>query len=545
MPRTIGHIARGKRLLTGQFLFSGVEVTDPRITIWDVGGQTPAVMPEIQETAWLDDLAAVGSRQAGALARVWVLEWINRFGDGEGEGWTPGTTGLRLIRWINHAAFVMQDMTPEEQSIFQRSLAQQTSFLSKRWPAAPRGLRQIAAVTGLIYAALSLDGLNGAATRAIKGLEKTCQALVDAAGAIPTRNPAELLETLDLLILAWQLLSDDGRPVPPGLLDTIERMVPVLRGLRHADGSLARFHGGDTGSEGKLDAALATAGIKSLPGPGLQMGYARATAGRTSLIVDAAPPPSGATSVNGHASTLAFELTSGRRPIIVNAGSGAQFGTAWRRASRATPSHSTMMIDGVSSSHLATEETLIMGDDVLTDLPGEVTCAQTDVSGAKRLELTHDGYRTSHGLTHQRNLRLSADGRRVLGEDLLVARSADDRARLNGFTESEDAAPLIYRLRFHLHPDVSVTLDADAALCHLRLKSGEIWELQAKGQATCELQPSVYFEIGHHTPIACQQVVLSGRAMSYASGVRWSLAKTQDTPEGIRDLAMAGLADDT
>ena len=33
-----------------------------------------------------------------------------------------------------------------------------------------------------------------------------------------------------------------------------------------------------------------------------------------------------------------------------------------------------------------------------------------------------------------------------------------------------------------------------------------------------------------------KQIVLSGRAMDYATRIRWSLAKAQDTPISIRDL---------
>ena len=74
----------------------------------------------------------------------------------------------------------------------------------------------------------------------------------------------------------------------------------LLRALRHADGGLARFHGGGRGAEGRLDAALANAGIKPLPSAGMAMGYVRLTGGRTSIVVDAAPPPQG--SALAHAS---------------------------------------------------------------------------------------------------------------------------------------------------------------------------------------------------------------------------------------------------
>ena len=43
---------------------------------------------------------------------------------------------------------------------------------------------------------------------------------------------------------------------------------------------------------------------------------------------------------------------------------------------------------------------------------------------------------------------------------------------------------------------------------------------------------------GRLKPRAAKQVVLSGVALDYATRIRWSLAKAQDTPVGLRDLVM-------
>ena len=51
------------------------------------------------------------------------------------------------------------------------------------------------------------------------------------------------------------------------------------------------------------------------------------------------------------------------------------------------------------------------------------------------------------------------------------------------------------------------------------------------------LAPSVYLEIGRLKPRTSQQVVLTGRAMSYATRIRWTLAKAHNTPDVVRDFA--------
>ncbi len=107
-PRTIGMYARGRQLVAGNFLFCGP--SDPRrpdLTIWDISMPDPAFEDEVQGFAWLDDLAAVGDAAARKRAQDWTWGWIARFGRGQGPGWTPDLTGRRVIRWINHALFLL------------------------------------------------------------------------------------------------------------------------------------------------------------------------------------------------------------------------------------------------------------------------------------------------------------------------------------------------------------------------------------------------------------------------------------------------------
>lgn len=71
----------------------------------------------------------------------------------------------------------------------------------------------------------------------------------------------------------------------------------------------------------------------------------------------------------------------------------------------------------------------------------------------------------------------------------------------------------------------------------MALKSGEIWVFRHDGTRDLSLEPSVYLERGRLKPRATQQIVLTGRAMTFATRVRWSLSKAQETAMGIRDLS--------
>ncbi|MCH2076189.1 MAG: heparinase II/III family protein [Rhodobacteraceae bacterium] len=533
-PRSIGHFAKGRQLTTGNYLFAGYLVeASPGQSLWTIEPPSNAFAEEIHGFLWLDDLAAVGDASARALAQGWIEEWIELYGTGKGPGWAPDLTGRRLIRWINHAIFLMSGKSEFGNGFFQ-ALGRQTRFLSRRWSSTTPGLPRIEALTGLIYAGLSLTGMEQYVPTAIAALGKSCEQHLDSDGGLASRNPEELLEVFTLLNWAALALREAGRTPAPAHEAAIARAAPVLRALRHSDGGLARFHGGGRGLEGRLDEALATSGVKSDGGLDISMGFTRQVAGRTSVIMDAAPPPQGVPSYNAHASTLAFELTSGRRPLIVSCGSGAAFGEEWRRAGRATPSHSTLSLEGYSSSRLG-ERRLMSGRarELLTDTPCEVLTERRHTDTALRQQASHDGYRTTHGLVHVRTLELHLDGRGLAGEDLLVALNDNDRGRLSA-TMGHEGLP--FAIRFHLHPEADASVDMAGAAVSIALKSGEIWVFRHDGHARLAIEPSVYLERGRLKPRGAEQIVLFGRATTDTTRVRWSLAKAQETPLSVRDI---------
>ena len=536
-PKTIGSYAKGRQLMAGNFLFAGFLVEAPGVSIWQVEQPDGAFEAQVQGFAWLDDLAAVGDSAARELARNWLMEWIELYGRGKGAGWEPELAGRRLIRWINHALFLLGGMEKENSDRYFRNVARQANFLTKRWRAAPAGLARFESLTGLIYAGLALEGSEHLVAPATEDIAQECALRIDPEGGIPSRNPEELMEVFTLLNWAASALSEEGQmPLRPHLL-AIERIAPTLRALRHSDGSLARFHGGGRGQEGRLDQALASSGVRATATTGLAMGYARLAAGRTSVVIDASAPPETAHSYNAHASTLAFEMTSGRRPIIVCCGSGADFGAEWRRAGRATPSHSTLAIDGYSSSRFATGNLAGRGmAELLYDAPSDVRVQQSSGLDGSSILATHNGYGPTHGLLHVRRLDMSLDGREIHGEDTLGALSETDRIAFESLLNDNGMQPVKFDMRFHLHPEVEAAIDLGGTAVSLTLKSGEVWVFRHDGPAQFDLVASVYLERGRLKPRATKQIVLTDHVLDYSTQVSWSMSRAQEGSRHIRDL---------
>jgi uncharacterized heparinase superfamily protein len=178
--------------------------------------------------------------------------------------------------------------------------------------------------------------------------------------------------------------------------------------------------------------------------------------------------------------------------------------------------------------------------ELFSEGPKLVGCEMRYAEGSQKLELSHDGWRVDLGLTHARIIELSNDGRALAGEDILTTLSPGDERAFDTMmaTTSLQGAP--FSIRFHLHPDVDASVDMGGTAISLALKSGEVWIFRHDGKARLTLEPSIYLEKGRLKPRSCDQVVLSGRAIAYATRVRWSLAKAQGTPDAVRDYAPGG-----
>lgn len=537
-PRTMGTVAKGRQIMAGNLLFAGELIEAQDAMLWDVEMPSAAFEAQAHGFTWLDDLAAVGDAKAGALAASWMVGWVKTFPAPTYPAWSPDLTGRRVIRWINHAIFVLRSQDSDVADDFYRSLSAQTEYLARRWRILPVGLPRFEALVGMIYAGMSLEGMEHHVAPAMTALARDCTQMIDANGGIATRNPEELLDILTLLTWAVGAAQDGDKPAAPEVVSAIERIGPTLRALRHADGALARFHGGGRGPDGKLDSALAASGTKETASAGKAMGFVRLSAGRTSVIADSASPPKGQAATHAHASTLAFELTSGRRPLVVNCGAGTAFGDRWARAGRATPSHSTLSLEGLSSARLeeASGQLVAGPNDVQMEVGRDDT--------GHKWEAAHDAWTRQNGLTHIRQMVLSTNGRRLAGSDTLTTLSNAEKQRFDSALDATALQGIAYTIRFHLHPDVEASLDMSGTAVSMVLRSGEIWVFRHDGAAEMSLDPSVYLERGRITPRATKQIVLSAKAMAYASRIRWSLAKAQETPVAVRDFAQDLATDD-
>ena len=464
-----GNAASGQAILAGHLTFAGLRhpIAEPPEQRSDAD---EAWLSYYHTFAWLSDLRRVGTDAARALARDLIRQWIGRHARWSALAWRPDILGARLAQWLTHFGFYAASREPAFlESVF-AEIAREARHLSRTAIAGTSGPSRIAALKGLIYCGVSLPDSDRWLHQGLKLLDAELVRQVLPDGGHFSRNPSIQLSVFADLIALHETLAAAHILVPGWIPETIERMAPLLRALRHGDGGLALFNGSAAEDPAIIDWLLARANVKSRTAASApHSGFHRIAAGRTTVIVDAGAPPPVAANRWSHAGTLSFEMSAGRERMIVNCGAAPARGSAWRHALRSTPAHSTVTVDYRSSTDLDP-------DGGFTKAPRHIASSRREIDGSTIIEASAEGYSDMAGFVHRRLLMLAPDGGELQGEDRLAG----------GGAKSCTA-------RFHLHPTVQATLIQGGHAVLLKPRRGKGWRFEA-GEDVVSLEESVYFE---------------------------------------------------
>ena len=535
-PRSIGKISIGRQMVEGKINLAG-QVIQRTDEVWDLKTKERDFFDKLHSFDWVDDLAALGNVEARRFAQNWLSSWMKKYSSGFGPGWTPELTGRRLVCWAHHYLFLTQGCSEKKLKKFYILLARQAKFLSKRAMKSPAGLPRFEALLGLIYAGCYLKNMEKFIEPATMALADECHHLLNNEEIVSSRNPQEVLNIFTILIWAKLALKDSNWNPSSTHLATIEKLAPILRSLRHSDAGLPRFHGSCGDVDGQLDQALSNAESREISPIEKSVGFVKLSNSRTTIIIDAAPPPIGKPSFLADASTLAFEMVSGQRRIFTSCGPGYLFGSDFSSVSRQTSSHCTVYLEGHNSSHFSEEKVRLQASkNFITTAPLKVPHEISTDEGKEIFEGAHDGYVKSHGLTHVRKLKLAQSGQTFEGEDLLIAIDDVHKRQFDKSVKSKSSGQFLAKAAFHFHPNVAVRWDQDKNLISLALKNGEIWIFDYGQDLKVTLEPTVFFEAGLFEPIESQKLILTADIVKYGTRIEWSITRAFDKDLSVGDL---------
>ncbi|MGC1696627.1 MAG: heparinase II/III family protein, partial [Pseudolabrys sp.] len=516
---------RASEIYAGRFAFAGKVVICDRRSPFEMTPPSDEWAVMLLSFNWLRHLRAADSAITRANARALIDDWINLQGGWHPVGWRVDILSRRVVCWLSQAPFVLQDADARFYRRFIRSLSRQVRYLRRSLRQSRDGLPRLQAVIALNYATLCMQGqsgyLRGNVRRMIEELRR--QILPD--GGHISRNPGALIELLVDLLPLRQLFSARHLQPPQALNNAIDRMMPMLRFFRHADGNFAQFNGMGPTPVDLLATVLAYDDARGAPVSNApHSGYQRIDAGDTALLMDSGRPPPLALSQEANAGCLSFELSWNLHRLVVNCGLPAVNKENWRQVARATAAHSTVTLNEASSCRFLETSALrrlLFGMPIVAG-PRDIRITREDTAEGANLLASHDGYADDCAVIHNRALRLAPDGRTLDGEDSLTPAS--------GSTLPVDTGDE-FAIRFHLHPLIKANRLSDGRGVILLLPDKELWTFNTYGDSI-QIEESVFLS-GSDGPRRTVQIVIYGHARE-TSTVRWTFRHTPPAPPGVR-----------
>ena len=510
---------------SGSFGLGGWAATLGGRSPFAVAAPSPQWARELHGFGWLRHLHHAQTQDAQALAQQLVGEWIRRSRRHADPAWRPDVVARRLISWLSHAGLLLDGLDDRRYGAVMTSLADHATHLSASWRNAPDGYPRLLCLIALVCADVSMSDHERRLAQSEKLLATELERQVTPDGGHLSRNPAVLIELLLDLLPLRQCCAGRNGSLDAGLdrrvLAAIARMTAMLRHLRLGDGMLARFNGMGA-TERDVLATVLTYG-DSEAGTAARDGYVRLVRGPLVVIVDAGAAPPLELAGQACAGCLSFEISTGREPLLVNAGMPGAREASRRAVARATANHNTLCLGEQSSARLMRDARLerMLGTPPLAH-PDHVTCELRErEDGGIEVEASHDGYVEHFGLLHTRRLTLDATGCRLEGRDRLDAAKGVVRF----------AWDVPFAIHFQLHPEAEARVGPTADSVLLVLDSGEQWRLTAAGAAP-SIEESMHYA-GAVGPQRTVQVVL--RAQCYgATEVSWVLERIKVGQSGSR-----------
>ena len=516
VPLMSGNRDQASALYKGRFQFGETAIECSGRVIFDHRVPDAAWTAELHGFAWLSSLEAGNRELYRVQARALVQDWMLRTKSVDPRAWQTATLSRRVISWVVHAPFLLEDATADFSRLFLSNLGRQIRRLVRNIAGEPNRRARLDAAIALNYACLGLGGMEPLRTMAYGRLARELSGQILADGGHISRSPAVLCDVLMDLMPLRAALEQARLEVPQELNEALERMVPMLRFFAHDDGGLAVFNGVHDIAADRVQAVYAADKVCGRPlVHAIHSGYCRLVQRDATVIIDTGRPPAPGLNEAAASGPLAFEMSDGEHRIVVNCGTPGSGNDAWRNAARMTAAHSTVCIGDKSAGNVLAGRLMrkVFGTPVIMGpetIDGEVRSGEN----GSVLDAEHDGYIPQFGLSHHRRLFLAEDGKDLRGEDSFKI----------DLDHAGDISGVPFSARFHIHPSVKATLSQDSASVVLMLPNKVGWRFSAKG-GRIKLEDSVYLP-GSNGSKRSKQIVVEG-IVGRPDRVQWAFKRIE------------------
>jgi uncharacterized heparinase superfamily protein len=367
-----------------------------------------------------------------------ISKWINENPFGKGTAWEPYPTSLRIINWIK-----WQSKTKALTEEAKLSLWNQVRWLANRPEYHLLGNHLFVNSKALLFASalFGLDDKSSVYEKALRILTYELEEQFLADGAHFELSPMYHSLAMEDLLDLYQLTSFLPSNFPSKkILDKFYLGMNWLSLMRYNNEEFAHFNDCSNGiapTYNDLEKLAFKIGLnkKTLLESKFihfsKSGFAVAKNGKVHLVADIGPIGPDYLPGHAHADTLSFELAVDGKRIVVNSGT-SEYGLSQERfRQRSTAAHSTIEVDGQSSSEVWSGFRVARRARV-------IKIEKNELEDKIEFSAIHDGYaRLPNKSKHKRQWNLGEEYLEILDE-------------VSGRNNS-------IQLRFYLHPDIEIS----------------------------------------------------------------------------------------
>ena len=497
----------------GVFNFAGETINTSGRSPFSLETTNTEWMDQLHKFQWLRHLHTADNELARSNGAAFISDWIDLWGNRyQSTPWNSEILSPRLIAWLSHGPNLFHNSSQQGIKKFYKSVAQQSRYLQYNAQHTRDGYPRLISYIALVFSSLCVQSSPKLIHTAGKDLSREISRQILPDGGHISRNPRILIDLLADLIPLKVLYQERKHPAPPELLAAIDRMIGAVEFFKHHNKEFAQFNGTGQTTAAVLSQILARNETK-VPAPisASHSGYEKLKGGQTTVIIDTGSPTNKATANDAMAGTLSFELASDQTRFITNCGVPEFNRRNYIQFARATAAHSTATIGDTSSSRYAGDSWFHKFlPSALVMPPKKVVSSRETVDGFTQVTASHDGYESSFGIIHERQLLLSNDGARFNGIDRFLSSRSRKRS---------DAAVAI---RFHLPPQLSASLLSSGYSILVASPNGDAWTFSCV-DAPINLEESIYFS-GPSQPRKSEQIVIHANLTEH-SEIRWTLER--------------------
>ena len=392
---------------------------------------------------YFDDLNSIDAESRVIWHENLIKRWVADNPPGNGSGWEPYPTSLRIVNWIKWV-FAGHELEPD----CLVSLSTQARWLSKKLEIHLLGNHLFANAKALVFAGIFFNG-----REAEQWLEKGLQILkheipeqILTDGGHFERSTMyhaialeDMLDLCNILRSYSGFLSDYWVEVSEKWWNQIAGMLDWLLAMCHSDGEIGLFNDAALNiapSPEVLEKYANRLGFTSLTDKYCDVthlkdsGYVRINKRNVVALLDVAEIGPDYLPGHAHADTLSYELSLFGYRVLVNSGTSCYGKSKERLRQRGTAAHNTVAVDDNDSSE-------VWGGFRVARRAYPFDLNIVENHKQVLVECSHDGYhRLSGKVTHRRSWKIRE--KEIIVTDTLSGR----------FNEAVGY--------FHVHPDVKV-----------------------------------------------------------------------------------------